>query len=212
MSPTHRRRPPRPGETQQAPGLRLVEVSSLTDRRGTSHSAGPVLPNSSASWNTTSAKTAHRSAPRPAHTTWPACATWPSPSCGWPGRPASPPPSVTTPGGPAGPSRRSRGAKCLPAAGAGGRTRTLARQGRLAPGLLVALAGLVPPCGAPAPPADQHRDPAGSHWRYACLVCCWSWSSGPRPYVGEFDGRATACGACVRGDLLGRLHHHRDGP
>ena len=59
----------------------------------------------SATW--TSTKTAPRSAPPAAHASWPACATWPSPSCGWPARPASPPPCATTPGSPADHSGRS---------------------------------------------------------------------------------------------------------
>jgi hypothetical protein len=47
-----------------------------------------------------------QSAPLPARASWPACATWPSPSCGCPGRPAWPPPCATLPGSPAGHSER----------------------------------------------------------------------------------------------------------
>jgi hypothetical protein len=44
-----------------------------------------------------SPRTAPRCAPAPAHTSWPACATWPSVRCAAPGRSTSPPPSDTTP-------------------------------------------------------------------------------------------------------------------
>jgi DDE family transposase len=43
----------------------------------------------------------------PARRSWPACATWPSPSCGWRAPPASPPPCATTPDGLSGHSGRS---------------------------------------------------------------------------------------------------------
>ncbi len=39
---------------------------------------------------------------RPARRSWPACATWPSPSCGWPELSASPLPCATTPDDPPG--------------------------------------------------------------------------------------------------------------
>jgi len=55
-----------------------------------------------ATWTAT--RTAPRCAPPAASASWPACATWSSPSCGWSEPPASPPRSATTPGGPAVPT------------------------------------------------------------------------------------------------------------
>jgi hypothetical protein len=58
-------------------------------------------------WVRDMAKTAPRSAPPAAPGSWPACATWPSPSCGSPELPASPPPCATTPAGQTGHYKRS---------------------------------------------------------------------------------------------------------
>ena len=84
-----------------------VTQASPPSSRPSSAATGASKTGSTGSATPTSTKTGPRYAPPAARASWPACATWSSPSCGWPEPPASPPRCATTPGGPAAPYGRS---------------------------------------------------------------------------------------------------------
>src|SRR5262249_50463022 len=65
--------------------LTLTQVTYAPARRHHPRPPGALRTGCTGPAAPASAKAALRSAPRPARASWPACATWPSPSCGCPG-------------------------------------------------------------------------------------------------------------------------------